>query len=82
MLWLKGKQSVQTGQTHEFYGVALQEGVVIQTLKRAEDHFTQSAELARSNFPRWTLVQQGCRRQARALREDYERLLVLEPSDH
>jgi len=68
--------------SNEFYGVALQEGVVVQTLKRAEAHFTHAAELARSSFPRWTPVQHGCRRQARALREDYERLLVLEPSDH
>ncbi|CAA9393075.1 MAG: hypothetical protein AVDCRST_MAG03-744 [uncultured Rubrobacteraceae bacterium] len=66
---------------NEFYAVALQEGVVVQTLKRAEDHFTRAAELARLNFPRWTPVQHGCRRQARALRKDYERLLTLEPSD-
>lgn len=65
--------------SNEFYGVALQEGVVIQTLKRAEDHFTQAAELACSSFPRWTPVQHGCRRQARALREDYERLLRWSP---
>lgn len=66
---------------NEFYGVALKEGVIIQTLKRAEAHFSQAAELARSRFPRWTPVQHGCRRQARALREDYEGLLMLEPSD-
>lgn len=67
--------------SNEFYTVALQEGVVVQTLKRAEDHFTRSAELAQSNFPRWAPIQHGCRRQARALREDYERLLALEPCD-
>ena len=66
----------------EFYGVALQEGVVVQTLKRAEDHFTQAAELARSSFPRWRPVQNGCRRQARTLREDYESLLEFKPRDH
>lgn len=66
----------------EFYGVALQEGIVTQTLMRAEDHFSRAAELARSSFPRWTPIQHGCMRQARALREDYERLLKLEPLDH
>lgn len=66
----------------EFYEVALKEGVVTQTLKRAEDHFTHAAELARACFPRWEPIQLGCRRRARVLREDYERLLMLEPSDY
>lgn len=66
----------------EFYEVALKEGIVTETLKRAEYHFTRAAELARSSFPRWTPVQHGCRQQAQALREDYERLLMLEPSDY
>lgn len=66
----------------EFYAVALQEGVVVQTLKRAEKHFTRAADLARSGFPRWVPIQHGCGRQARTLREDYERLLVSGASDH
>lgn len=65
----------------EFYGVALQEGVVTETLKRAEYHFTNAAELARSSFSRWEPIQHGCRQQAQALREDYEHLLMLEPYD-
>lgn len=66
--------------SEEFYGVALKEGVVTQTLMRAEKHFIRAAELARGTFPRWSNVQQGCVQQARALREDYERLLVLQAS--
>jgi hypothetical protein len=66
----------------EFYEVALKEGIVTETLKRAEYHFTRAAELARRSFPRWEPIQHGCRRQTQKLREDYERLLVLERSDH
>lgn len=65
----------------EFYGVCLKEGIVAETLKRAEAHFARAGELALSAFPRWTLVQHGCMRQARVLREDYERLLGLEYLD-
>lgn len=65
----------------EFYEVALKEGIVIETLERAEYHFTRAAGLARPSLPRWESVQRGCRRQAQALREDYARLLELEPSD-
>ena len=66
----------------EFYGVCLKEGIVTGTLGRAEAHFARAADLARPSFPRWTSVQRGCARQARTLREDYERLLNLEPLDH
>ncbi|QIN83366.1 hypothetical protein GBA63_12510 [Rubrobacter tropicus] len=66
----------------EFYEVALKEGIVTETLKRAEHHFTRAAELARSGLPRWESIQHGCRRQAQVLREDYARLLKLEPSDY
>lgn len=66
----------------EFYAVALREGIVTRTLRRAEGHFGQAAELAHSSFPRWTSVQHGCMRQARTLREDYEYLLESEPLDH
>lgn len=66
----------------EFYEVALREGIVTETLKRAEDHFTRAAALARRSFPRWESIQHGCRRQAQTLREDYERLLALERSGH
>lgn len=74
-----GDRSPETSE--EFYGVALKEGVVTQTLVRAEKHFIRAAELARSTFPRWANVQEGCVQQARTLREDYERLLVPETSD-
>ena len=66
----------------EFYEVALKEGIVTETLERAEHHFTRAAELARSSLPRWESIQHGCSRQARGLREDYARLLELEPSDY
>ena len=66
----------------QFYEVALKEGVVTQTLKRAEAHFVYAAQLASSSFPRWVPVQDGWERQARALRKDYESLLTLKPSDH
>jgi len=66
----------------EFYGVCLKEGIVAETLGRAEAHFARAADLARPSFPRWAPVQRGCARQARTLREDYERLLKLEPLDH
>lgn len=66
----------------EFYGVALKEGVVNQTLERAEAHFARAAELAGSDLPRWVPVQDGWKRQVRALREDYENLLAWEPFDH
>jgi hypothetical protein len=59
----------------EFYEVALREGVVAATLARAEVHFSRAAELAQIDFPRWASVQEGCRRQARELRDDFERLL-------
>lgn len=65
----------------QFYEVALREGVVTQTLKRAEEYFAHAAELASSSFPRWVPVQNGWKRQTRALREDYESLLGLGPSD-
>lgn len=65
----------------EFYGVCLKEGIVSETLRCAEDYFGRAAELARSTFPRWTPIQHGCMGQARTLREDYERLLDLEPLD-
>ena len=65
----------------EFYGVCLKEGIVVETLRCAEAHFARAADLARTTFPRWQTVQQGCLRQARTLREDYERLLDLEPLD-
>lgn len=66
----------------EFYGVALKEGVVTQTLERAQAHFARAAELAGSAFPRWVPVQDGWKRQVRALREDYESLLTWEPFNH
>ena len=66
----------------EFYGVCLTEGIVSETLRCAEAHFDRAAELARSTFPRWTPIQHGCMGQARTLREDYDRLLDLEPLDH
>jgi len=66
----------------EFYGVCLKEGIVTETLRRAEAHFARAADLAHPAFPRWAPVQRGCVRQARTLREDYERLLKLEPLDH
>jgi hypothetical protein len=66
----------------EFYGVCLKEGIVTETLSRAEAHFARAADLARPSFPRWAPVQLGCARQARTLREDYERLLELKPLDH
>lgn len=69
------------GTVDEFYGACLREGIVSETLRCAEDHFGRAAELARSTFPRWTPVQHGCMGQARTLREDYERLLDLEPLD-
>lgn len=59
----------------EFYRVCLEGGIVAETLGLAEAHFARAADLARSSFPRWTPVQQGCMRQAQALREDYERLI-------
>lgn len=65
----------------EFYGVCLKEGIVAETLRCAEARFERAAELACSAFPRWTPVQHGCMRQARTLREDYERLLDLESLD-
>ena len=65
----------------QFYEVALKEGVVTQTLERAEEYFAHAAQLASSSFPRWVPVQNGWRRQTRALREDYESLLALKPSD-
>jgi len=69
------------GNVDEFYETCLKEGIVSETLRRAEDHFARAAELARSSFPRWTPVQRGCMGQARTLREDYERLLDMEPLD-
>ncbi|HKH11044.1 MAG TPA: hypothetical protein VKA73_07860 [Rubrobacter sp.] len=66
----------------EFYGVCLREGIVAETLMCAEAHFGRAARLARSTFPRWAPIQHGCMRQARTLREDYDRLLKLEPLDH
>ena len=66
----------------EFYGVCLKEGIVTETLGCAEAHFARAADLARPSFPRWAPVQGGCARQARALREDYERLLKPEPLGH
>ena len=66
----------------EFYEVCLKEGIVTETLRRAEAHFARATDLAGSSFPRWAPVQRGCVRQARTLREDYERLLELEPLDH
>ena len=65
----------------EFYGICLKEGIVVETLRCAEAHFARAADLARATFPRWTAVQRGCLRQARTLREDYERLLNLGPLD-
>ncbi len=64
-----------------FYEVALKEGVVTQTLRRAEEHFAHAAQLASSSFPRWVPVQNGWQRQTQMLREDYESLLALESSD-
>ena len=78
-LGLFGDRSPESAE--EFYGVALKEGVVTQTLVHAEKHFVRAAELACSTFPRWANVQQACAQQARTLREDYQRLLVLETSD-
>ncbi len=66
----------------EFYGVCLKQGIVTQTLKRAEAHFARAADLARPSLPRWAPVQRGCVTQARALREDYERLLQPKPLGH
>lgn len=70
------------GNADEFYEVALKEGVVTETLKRAEYHFSRAAELARPSLPRWEAIQHGCRRQTQGLREDYARLLTLEPSEY
>lgn len=63
---------------NEFYAVCLKEGIVAETLRCAEAHFARAAELACSTFPRWAPIQHGCMRQARTLREDYERLLTPE----
>ena len=65
-----------------FYETALKEGIVTQTLERAEAHFVRAAQLASSSFPRWVPVQDGWERQTRTLRKDYESLLALKPADH
>ena len=65
----------------EFYEAALKEGVVTQTLERAEEHFARAAELASTDFPRWVPVQNGWKQQTRALRDDYESLFAMEPFD-
>lgn len=65
----------------QFYWTALKEGIVTQTLERAEEHFAHAAQLASPSFPRWVPVQNGWKRQTRLLREDYESLLALGPSD-
>lgn len=59
-----------------FYEVALAEGVISETLHRAESYFAESARLAEPTFPSWVAYQQACMSRVRRLREDYERLLA------
>lgn len=61
-----------------FYETALREGVVSETLAHAESFFAESARLAGPLFPSWAAFQRECLSRARALREDYEKL-VAEP---
>jgi hypothetical protein len=59
-----------------FYERALAEGVVSETLSHAESFFAESARLAGQAFPSWVPFQKACMRQARRLREDYEKLVT------
>jgi hypothetical protein len=46
------------------------------TLSHAESFFAESARLAEPAFPSWVPFQMACVRQARRLREDYEKLVI------
>jgi hypothetical protein len=59
-----------------FYETALREGVVSETLAHAESFFSESARLAEPLFPSWAAFQRECLSRARALREDYEKLVA------
>ena len=59
-----------------FYETALEEGVISESLARAESFFVESARLAEPAFPSWAAFQRECLGRARDLREDYEGLVA------
>ena len=59
-----------------FYEVALNEGVISETLEHAGSFFAESARLAEPTFPSWVAYQQACLRRVSHLRADYEGLLA------
>lgn len=59
-----------------FYETALEEGVISDSLARAESFFAESARLAEPDFPSWAAFQRECLGRARELREDYEKLVA------
>jgi hypothetical protein len=65
-----------TPDSNAFYEVALNEGVISETLEYAESFFAESARRAEPTFPSWAEYQQACMRQVRRLRGDYEKLLA------
>ena len=59
-----------------FYEVALNEGVISETLEHAGSFFAESARLAEPTFPSWVAYQRACLHRVSSLRGDYEGLLA------